>query len=89
MKAVRSLEIGLHWLRLKNADELTEADIDKGLAKATDERLFVVAEALRRGYSVERIAELSARSIRGSSTRSRTSSRWKTSFGSARLNCGR
>ena len=60
MKAVRSLEIGLHWLRLKNADELTEADIDKGLATATDERLFVVAEALRRGYSVERIAELSA-----------------------------
>ena len=60
MKAVRSLEIGLHWLRLKNADDLTEADIDKGLVTATDERLFVVAEALRRGYTVERIAELSS-----------------------------
>ncbi len=59
MKAVRSLEIGLHWLRLKNADELTESDIDKMLVTATDERLFVVAEALRRGYSVERIARLS------------------------------
>ena len=59
MKAVRSLEIGLHWLRLKNADELTNEDIDKGLIKATDERLFLVAEALRRGYAVERIAELS------------------------------
>jgi carbamoyl-phosphate synthase large subunit len=59
MKAVRSLEIGLNWLRLKNADELTEADIDKGLITATDERLFIVAEALRRGYTVERIAVLS------------------------------
>ena len=59
MKAVRSLEIGLHWLRLKNADELTDEDIERGLVKATDERLFIVAEALRRGYSVERIAELS------------------------------
>lgn len=59
MKAVRSLEIGLNWLRLKNADELTIEDIDKGLVKATDERLFIVAEALRRDYTVERICELS------------------------------
>jgi len=59
MKAVRSLEIGLHQLRLKNADELTEGDIEQGLVKATDERLFIIAEALRRGFSVERIAELS------------------------------
>jgi len=59
MKAVRSLEIGVNWLRLKNADEITNEDIDKGLVKATDERLFLVAEALRRGYSVERICELS------------------------------
>jgi carbamoyl-phosphate synthase large subunit len=59
MKAVRSLEIGLQWLRLKNADELTEEDIKQGLVKATDERLFLVAEALRRGFKVERIAELS------------------------------
>lgn len=59
MKAVRSLEIGLHWLRLKNADELTDEDIQQGLIKATDERLFLVAEALRRGYTVEQIASLS------------------------------
>ncbi|MEN6416210.1 MAG: carbamoyl-phosphate synthase large subunit [Armatimonadota bacterium] len=59
MKAVRSLEIGLQWLRLKNADEITESDIENGLIKATDERLFIVAEALRRGWSIERICELS------------------------------
>lgn len=59
MKAARSLEIGLNWLRLKNADEITNEDIDNGLIKATDERLFIVAEALRRSYTVERICELS------------------------------
>ena len=59
MKAVRSLEIGLHWLRLKNADELTDEDIERGVRTATDERLFIIAEALRRGYTVERVAELS------------------------------
>ena len=59
MKAVRSLEIGLNWLRLKNADEITNEEIEKGLAKATDERLFLIAEALRRGYAVERICEIS------------------------------
>jgi carbamoyl-phosphate synthase large subunit len=59
MKAVRSLEIGLQQLRLKNADELTENDIKQGLVNATDERLFIIAEALRRGFRVERIAELS------------------------------
>ena len=59
MKAVRSLEIGLHWLRLKNADEITNEEIEKGLAKATDERLFLIAEAIRRGYTVESICEIS------------------------------
>jgi len=59
MKAVRSLEIGLHWLRLKNADEITNEDIERGLVKATDERLFLVAEAFRRDYTVEQIAGFS------------------------------
>ncbi|MCE5322280.1 carbamoyl-phosphate synthase large subunit [bacterium] len=60
MKAVRSLEIGLHWLKLKNSDEITDSQIEHGLIKATDERLFLVAEALRRGWSIERICELSS-----------------------------
>ncbi|MEN6357380.1 MAG: carbamoyl-phosphate synthase large subunit [Armatimonadota bacterium] len=59
MKAVRSLEIGLHWLKLKNADEITDSQIEQGLIKATDERLFLIAEALRRGWSIEKICELS------------------------------
>ena len=59
MKAVRSLEVGLEWLRLKNADEFTEQEIRDGLVTATDQRLFLIAEALRRGWRVGRIAELS------------------------------
>lgn len=59
MKAVRSLEIGLFGLRLKNADEVSDEDIEAGLVKATDERLFLIAEALRRGKTVQWVADLS------------------------------
>lgn len=59
MKAVRSLEIGLHWLRLKNADEISDEQIEAGLVKATDERVFLIAEALRRKMPPERVANLS------------------------------
>lgn len=59
MKAVRSLEIGLQWLRLKNADEVGDEEIEAGLVKATDERVFLIAEALRRGRTVEWTASLS------------------------------
>jgi carbamoyl-phosphate synthase large subunit len=60
MKAVRSLEIGCYSLRLKNADLLSDMEIEDGLKSATDERLFVVAEAFRRGMMVDEIADLSA-----------------------------
>ncbi len=58
MKAVRSLEIGLDSLTLKHADQLTPADIERGLKVPTDERLFIIAEALRRGMSVDKICDL-------------------------------
>lgn len=59
MKAVRSLEIGIHHLRLKNADELTDEQIRNGIIQPNDERLFLIAEALRRNVSVEEICKLS------------------------------
>jgi len=59
MKAVRSLEVGLHWIRLKNADEITDEQIERGIATPNDERLFHIAEAIRRGVSIEHIAEIS------------------------------
>ncbi|WP_188454799.1 carbamoyl-phosphate synthase (glutamine-hydrolyzing) large subunit [Virgibacillus oceani] len=57
-KAVRSLEIGLEYVNLVKLTEWTNERIDKALREATDERLFVVAEAFRRGYKLERIHEL-------------------------------
>ncbi len=58
-KAVRSLEIGVHRLHLAGADELTDEKLTERLIKADDERLFLVAEAFRRGYTLEHIHELS------------------------------
>ncbi len=59
MKAIRSLEIGQVGLRPKNADRLTEMEIESGLAQATDQRLFFIAEAFHRGMLVSEVADLS------------------------------
>lgn len=57
-KAVRSLEIGVHRLYLKDAVKLTDEEIIPRLIKADDERLFLVAEWFRRGHSVDSCFEL-------------------------------
>ncbi|MDO3409231.1 carbamoyl-phosphate synthase large subunit [Saccharibacillus sp. CPCC 101409] len=57
-KAVRSLEIGTHRLLLKGANELPQEELDSRLAKPDDERMFLVAEAFRRGYTLETIQDL-------------------------------
>ena len=56
MKAVRSLEIDRVGLE---ADAWTDEALQSELRTPTDKRLFAVAEALRRGYDVEKIAILS------------------------------
>jgi carbamoyl-phosphate synthase large subunit len=58
MKAVRSLEIGVQSLRYKGASLWSDMQIETGLTVATDERLFFIAEAFRRGLMVEEIAQL-------------------------------
>jgi carbamoyl-phosphate synthase large subunit len=55
-KAVRMLDIGRHGL-VANEPYLS-TDLDKDLAEPTEERLFSVVEALQRGYTVERVHEL-------------------------------
>ncbi|GIO85233.1 carbamoyl-phosphate synthase large chain [Paenibacillus faecis] len=57
-KAVRSLEIGTHRLYLKGADQLDTDTLNQRLIKADDERLFLVAEAFRRGYTLQQIQDL-------------------------------
>ena len=59
MKAVRSMEIGMHSLRHKNANKWTTMEIEEKIKTPNDERLFVIAEAFRRGMMVEEIVALS------------------------------
>lgn len=51
LKAVRSLEIGVHRLHMDKMDEWNDARVKKNLARINDERIFVIAEALRRGIA--------------------------------------
>lgn len=51
LKAVRSLEIGVHRLHMDKMDEWDDARVKKNLAHINDERIFVIAEALRRGIA--------------------------------------
>ncbi|MEK8129754.1 carbamoyl-phosphate synthase large subunit [Paenibacillus filicis] len=57
-KAIRSLEIGVHRLFLKETDLLDQATLESRLIKPDDERMFLIAEALRRGYSVPQLQDL-------------------------------
>ncbi len=59
-KAVRSLEIGAHRLHLKEAVELDDAVLSTRLQKPDDERMFLVAEAFRRGWSLQQIQDLTS-----------------------------
>ncbi|WP_096199287.1 carbamoyl-phosphate synthase large subunit [Bacillus sp. FJAT-45350] len=59
LKAVRSLEANVYHIEQEGFDKLENDVIDNRLEKPDDERLFIVGEALRRGYTIERIWELS------------------------------
>jgi len=59
MKAIRSLEIGAYGLAGKRLNELSDVQVEEGLASPTDERIFIVAEAFRRGMMVEEVQALS------------------------------
>ncbi|GMA58826.1 carbamoyl-phosphate synthase pyrimidine-specific large chain [Alicyclobacillus sacchari] len=53
LKAIRSLEIGTYSLWTKQAAHWSGADLEKKIVIADDDRLFAIAEALRRGVTVE------------------------------------
>ena len=55
MKAIRSLELNVRALKLDKLEELYTDEVEDLLADVTDERLFVMAEALRRGVSPKKI----------------------------------
>ena len=55
LKAIRSLEIGLDHIELKKIAHETPEQLIERLQLVDDERLYVVAKALRAGISVEKI----------------------------------
>ncbi len=55
MKAVRGAEISVSTLNLPKFATLSDAEIHDRLYELTDERLFVVFEALKRGVSIDEI----------------------------------
>ncbi|WP_186578140.1 carbamoyl-phosphate synthase (glutamine-hydrolyzing) large subunit [Aquibacillus kalidii] len=59
-KAIRSLEVGLEYLHLPTLSTLTNQELEHEMVEATDERLFVIGEAFRRGYTIEDIHQLTA-----------------------------
>jgi len=58
LKAVRGAEIGLRDLVLPKFLSKSDIEIKKLLNKATDERLFVIYEAIRRGISIDEIFDI-------------------------------
>ncbi|ACV63163.1 carbamoyl-phosphate synthase, large subunit [Desulfofarcimen acetoxidans DSM 771] len=58
LKAVRSLEIGSPGLAVEGAEAYTEELLESKLSHPEDERLFLVAEAFRRGMLIDRVHEL-------------------------------
>lgn len=59
LKAARSLEIGVHRLHMDKMDEWDDARVKKNLARINDDRIFVIAEALRRNIaSIDEIHDI-------------------------------
>lgn len=60
-KAIRSLETGLRHigLKTKQAEALTDEEIERRIKVCDDERLFIIGDALRRGYDWQKIVEWS------------------------------
>ena len=58
-KALRGLETGLCGLdRVRELENASPQEIENALARATPDRLLVAAEALRQGFTVQRIHEI-------------------------------
>ena len=55
MKAVRGAEISLNTLNLPKMAELSDDEIREKLHELTDERLFVVYQAIKRGFDISEI----------------------------------
>lgn len=60
LKAVRSLEIGLYHLRHPKFDDSAVPELLDYVKIGTDDRIYAIAELLRKGCGIEEIAEATA-----------------------------
>ena len=58
LKAIRSLEIGLIHLEMPELKALSDDEIKDRVKRTDDERLFVIAEAIRRGVTIDYIYDI-------------------------------
>ena len=58
LKAVRSLEIGCIHVEIPELGQVDDAHLMNRIVKAQDDRLFYLAEALRRGFSIEELHQM-------------------------------
>ena len=58
LKGIRSLEIGAYHLHIKKFDGTPTEELLGYIKTGTDDRIFAIAELLRRGVSIDPIAEI-------------------------------
>ncbi|MFC6182302.1 carbamoyl-phosphate synthase large subunit [Lactiplantibacillus daowaiensis] len=58
LKAVRSLEIGVNYIDEPALAKVDDDTLSDKLIHAQDDRLFYLAEGIRRGYKIEELAEI-------------------------------
>ncbi len=58
LKAIRSLEIGRYGLNLNGVEKISDEELESKIAVPTPNRLWYIAEGLRRGKSIEEISSL-------------------------------
>ena len=58
MKAIRSLELNIYGLIVPVIRDLSDEALSERLKTVDDMRMFVLAEALRRGYTVEQLYDI-------------------------------
>lgn len=58
LKACRSLEIGVYHNEMTELSQVTDDHLVEKIVKAQDDRLFYLSEAIRRGYTIEELAQL-------------------------------
>ncbi|WP_027340332.1 carbamoyl-phosphate synthase large subunit [Halonatronum saccharophilum] len=58
LKAVRSLEVGASGLKHEEVESWSDEKIEEKLRRADDRRIFVIAEALGRDWSVDKLHEI-------------------------------